>query len=135
VGYHDVLWGAGFTVLAVCVLVLLPQIASYRDRANRRLNEAERRASELLIDWLSPAQRAQYQHTGCFDVTGSQSGKRYRIRYARQLNVDELDERGHHVAVWCVVPRKFVPIADMMLAQKIALENDETATIAIAFRH
>jgi hypothetical protein len=135
VGYHDVLWGAGFTVLAVCVLVLLPQIASYRDLAIRRLNEAERRASELLMDWLSPGQRAQYQRTGCFEVTGSHTGKRYRIRYARQLNVDELDDGGHSVAVWCFVPRKFVPIADMMLAQKIALENDETATIAIAFRH
>jgi hypothetical protein len=109
--------------------------AGYRVVAAQRRSPAERRASDLLVEWLSPAQRAQYEIARCFEVKGSHSGKRYRIRSARQMNVDELDDRGRRIAVWCFLPEKYVPLADVMLAQKIALENDEPAAMAIAFRN
>jgi hypothetical protein len=139
-GYDDLLWSAVFTLLVIlCALlagaVIAEMAACYRVVAARPRTDAECRASELLMDWLSPAQRAQYERARCFEVRGSHSGKRYRIRSARQMNVDELDDRGHRIAVWCFLPENCVPVADVMLAQKIALENDEPAAMAIAFRN
>jgi hypothetical protein len=69
---------------------------------------------------------------GHFEVTGCHSGKRYRIRSDRQLNVDELDKRDRTVAVWCFGPDGHLPIGDIMLAQKIALETDEYASLEVA---
>jgi len=139
-GYDDLLWSAVFTLLVIlCALlagaVIAEMAACYRVVVARRRTGAERRASELLMDWLSPAQRAQYERARCFEVRGSHSGKRYRIRSARQMNVDELDDRGHRIAVWCFLPEHYVPVADVMLAQKIALENNEPAAMAIAFKN
>jgi hypothetical protein len=37
-------------------------------------------------------------------------------------------------AAWCFGPEGELPIGDVMLAQKIALENDEQATLALANR-
>jgi hypothetical protein len=138
--YDDLLWSSVFTLLVIlCALlagaVLAEMAACYRVFAARRRSNAERRASKLLMDWLSPAQRAQYERARCFEVKGSHSGKRYRIRSVRQMNVEELDDRGRPIAVWCFLPEKYVPAADVMLAQKIALENDEPAAMAIACRH
>jgi hypothetical protein len=93
--------------------------------------EAQRRAYRRH---LSPAQLAQYESDGCFQVTGSHSGKSYRIRRHRQMNVDELDGRGERVAVWCFGPKGYLPVGDVMLTQKIALETDEQAALVIANR-
>jgi hypothetical protein len=136
----DLVLSAVFTLLVIlCALlsglVLAEMAARYREAAARRRSEAQRRASALLTKWLSPAQRAQYECISCFEVKGSHSGKRYRIRSARQMNVDELDDCGHRIAVWCFLPEKYVPVADVMLAQKIALENDEPAAMAVAIRN
>lgn len=94
--------------------------------------EAEQKARKLLAEWLSPAQLAQYKRKGHFEVTGSHSGKRYRIRSDRALNVDELDERDRTVAIWCFGPEEHLPIGDIMLAQKIALETNEYAALEVA---
>ena len=48
------------------------------------------------------------------------------------MNVDQLDEGGHLLATLCFLPEKYVPVGDVMLAQKIALENDEPATLSVA---
>ncbi len=103
-------------------------------RMNRQRAVVEQKAVTLLKGWLSPAQLAQYEVSGHFEVTGSHSGTRYRIRHGRQMNVDELDERGVRVAVLCVLPERPLPAGDVMLAQKIALETDEPATLQVAVR-
>ena len=87
-----------------------------------------------LKEWLTREQCIQYQRLGYFEVRGSHSGKRYRIRPARQMNVDQLDERGRRVDVLCFLPEKYVPVSDVMLAQKIMLENDEPAALGVAVR-
>jgi hypothetical protein len=99
------------------------------------VSKAEQRASSLLKEWLTPEQCFQYKSLGYFEVRGSHSGKRYRIRSARQMNVEQLDERGHHPATLCFLPEKYVPVSDVMLAQKIVLENDEPAALRVAIRH
>jgi hypothetical protein len=138
--YGDMFWSAGSTLLSILCALILGLIwaelaARYSVRATRRRSEAEQRASALLMRWLSPTQRAQYESTGHFYVTGSHSGRRYRIRSKRQMNVDELDEDGRRVAVLCFGPETYVPFGDVMLAQKIALENDELAALAVANRN
>jgi len=93
---------------------------------------AEERGLVLLKQWLSPAQLAQYENHGYFELTGGDSGKRYRIRPTHQMNVDELNERGVQTVSYCFGPEGGLPIGDVMLAQKIALENDEQAALALA---
>ena len=50
------------------------------------------------------------------------------------MNVDELDERGARTAAWCFGPEGELPIGDLMLAQKIALEYNERGALALANR-
>ena len=95
--------------------------------------KTEQKALALLKEWLSPAQLAQYERDGHFEVVGSHSGKRYRIRPARHMNIDEINEQGERVAaVWCFGPHGYLPVGDSMLAQKIALETDEKAALQVA---
>ena len=47
------------------------------------------------------------------------------------MNIDELDGEGSRVAVWCFGPTGNLPVGDNMLAQKIALETDEQAALAV----
>ena len=65
-------------------------------------------------------------------MIGSRTGKRYRIRHNRVVNIEELDERGVQVATWCFGPEGNLPRGDVMLAQKIALETNERGALAVA---
>ncbi|MCP3397797.1 MULTISPECIES: hypothetical protein [unclassified Bradyrhizobium] len=97
-------------------------------------NGPEARARRLLREWLSPEQRAQFDAEGFFDVTGSHTGRRYRIHPGTMSNVWELDEKMEPKTGWCFVPERPLGTCDVMLAQKIALETDEAAVIALANR-
>jgi hypothetical protein len=94
--------------------------------------EPERRSLKLMREWLSASQREQFDKRGYFDVVGSHTGRRYRIRTGTATNIYELDPIGHAVARWCFVPGEPLPAGDVMLAQKIALENDEQAALTVA---
>ena len=98
----------------------------------QRPSTREARGLELLREWLTPEQRGQYDTYGYFDVTGCHSGKRYRIRHGTAANVYELDYAGHATNGWCFVPEDNLVAGDVMLAQKIALETDERAALAVA---
>jgi hypothetical protein len=65
-------------------------------------------------------------------VTGGQTGKRYRIRKSYQMNVEELGNNGRRMRVLCFIPKGGLVLADVMLAQKLALELFESETLAIA---
>ena len=98
------------------------------------------RAAALLREWLSEAQRAQLNEFGYFDVIGSESGKTYRLHRYASFNVEEL-ATGDRL---CFSPRPFyehpesmiayLPHEDLRLGQKIALETDEPAALAVANR-
>ena len=137
---YDLLWGSGLALLLIlCAvmwgIVLLDTAGRRCGRAYSRVSKAEQRASTLLKEWLTPEQCTKYERRGYFEVRGSHTGKRYRIRSARQMNVDQLDDGGRRVAVICFLPAKYVPVSDVMLAQKIVLENDELAAHSVAIRH
>ena len=94
--------------------------------------ESERRSLKLMRRWLSAAQKEQFDTRGYFDVIGSHSGRRYRIRTGFSTNVQELDGFERVVVRWCFVPCENLPLGDVMLAQKIALENDERSALSVA---
>jgi len=96
--------------------------------------EREARGLELLKEWLSPEQFAQYDAKSYFDVTGCQSGKRYRISHGTSMNIHELDGAGRPCVGWCFAPKGYLVAGDVMLAQKIALETDERGALAVANR-
>ena len=90
------------------------------------------RALRLLRSWLSPEQREQLDTDGYFEVIGSHTGRRYRIYYKASMNVYELDVGGEPILGWCFGPNSMLPVGDIMLAQKIALEVQEFNTLTLA---
>lgn len=94
----------------------------------------EVRGRNLLREWLTAEQRRQFDNFGYFDVIGCISGKHYRIHFGISANVQELGHDGRPRMGWCFVPSGDLVPADVMLAQKIALETSETAALAVAKR-
>lgn len=110
---------------AIGVAAMSPYVADH---------EAVARGEKLLREWLSPAQREEYERSGCFDVKGSHSGRRYRITPKSSFNVEELDKESRCADRLCFLPKGHLVMGDMMLAQKIALETDEKAALKVANR-
>jgi hypothetical protein len=94
----------------------------------------EGRSLRLLRDWLSPAQRAQFAKKGYFEVVGGETGRQYRIYAGAMSNVCEIDEKGRPKLGLCFRTMGELPIGDVMLAQKIALESGESSALAVARR-
>ena len=94
----------------------------------------EGRSLRLLRHWLSPVQAAQFAEKGYFEVVGGETGKRYRIYAGAATNVCEVDEKGRKKVGLCFLPIGELPIGDVMLSQKIALENSESGALAVARR-
>jgi hypothetical protein len=109
-------------------------VLTLRERYRAIMDARKTRGITLLREWLSPMQRAQFDALKSFDVVGCDSGRRYRIHYGRVTNVHEIDDAGQPVTGWCFVPSKHLVAGDVMLAQKIALETNERATLAVANR-
>jgi hypothetical protein len=98
----------------------LPSIsASDRSFGSRREGLS---APSLLA---SPEQAKQWDALSEFEVEGSQTDTRYRIRRGKVMNVHELDRSGNIVAHWCFAPKGDPVMGDILLAQKIALETME----------
>ena len=110
------------------------KVQTLRARYKAIKDVREVRGITLLREWLSPMQRAQFDASKSFDVVGCDSGRRYRILYGKVTNVHEIDDAGQPVMGWCFVPSEDLVAADVMLAQKIALETNERATLAVANR-
>jgi len=95
---------------------------------------AQERGIQLLKEHLAPVQRQQYEKHGYFDVVGGKTGKRYRIRHGRQMNIEQLDRNGRRVCGWCFYPQGNLVAGDVMLAQKLAIELFEADALRIANR-
>ncbi len=92
----------------------------------------EGRSLQLLREWLSPVQRAQLAKLGYFEVVGGETGKQYRIYPGIMSNVCELDDTGRPRFGLCFRTLGELPIGDIMLAQKIALESCESSVLTVA---
>jgi hypothetical protein len=102
------------------------------ERFSARQDDCEARGLKLLREWLSPDQLAQINAEKYFDVIGCDTGKRYRIHYGSSMNVEELDDLGRPLICYCFVTDIPLVPGDVVLAQKIALETDERAALAMA---
>ena len=87
---------------------------------------------QLLVCNLSPAQRQQFERHRFFEVIGGDTGTRYRISVGRTLNVAQLNASGGCVRFLCFQPHGQLPVGDVMLAQKIALELFESEALRVA---
>jgi hypothetical protein len=86
--------------LLACATLMFVIVTAERTRA--LTSEAEQKAHALLRAWLSPEQAQQYNSQKHFDVIGSDTSTRYRIRHGRMVNIDQLDSAGTRSAcgVW-----------------------------------
>jgi hypothetical protein len=102
--------------------------------------QAALKARELLLEQLTPEQRASFEQHDWFLVRG-QSGRHYRIRddghVVANIEVVERDLLGHDRVLHrlCGHIGEHVPQADHLLAQKLMLEADEDAFLRLANRH
>jgi hypothetical protein len=93
---------------------------------------AERKALALLRQWLTPEQLQPWDAGEEFDVIGADSGTRYRITRGTTMNIYQLGDAHAPVKRWCFAPVGKLAVGDVLLAQKIALENDECAALTLA---
>ncbi len=92
---------------------------------------ARERSFELLRSWLDPQQLASFQEHQFFEVTGGETGVRYRLRPQSAFGIEALTGR-RKGTLYCVVPTGAPALGDILLAQKIGLETAERATLARA---
>jgi hypothetical protein len=111
-----------------------PRRIGFRDEPPNYGFEPYERSICLLKANLSPAQRSQFDQHFFFDIKGGDTGKSYRIRHGRVGNVEEHNSQGTCVRKWCFSPAGQLPIGDVMLAQKLALETFEYDALRVANR-
>jgi hypothetical protein len=118
VTFADVLARGGECTCAACV----------------HARSGQARAMKLLTSCLDKTQRQSFEASGQFDVRGSGGGL-YRITPQTTYNVFRIGRQGFLDERLCAgTYDDAVPLFDMMLAQKLALETDEAAFRAVAHR-
>jgi len=90
------------------------------------------RSLALLVEHLDTQQRSEFERCGVIHVFGSDTGRRYAIRVGSSSNVFQYGEDGQYVRSFCFLPRGNLPIGDVLLAQKLALELFESEALGIA---
>ena len=97
------------------------------DAATARSRTSETRARRLLTRLLSENQLRELERHGCFTVQVPGRGK-FCILPRSTFNVIHL-QTGN---LYCCTTEAFVPLSDLMLAQKLLLENDPDRFFAAA---
>lgn len=99
----------------------------------RKNQKAERRSKVLLHEFLTKQQRLELKKTEAFTMQAA-DGQTYRITKGSCNNVKLLVD-GEVTASYCVVFKNHerLPVFDLMLAQKLWLENDPEGFKAIAY--
>lgn len=97
------------------------------DAATARSRVSEARARRLLTRLLSARQLHELDRHGCFTVRVPERGT-FCILPRSTFNVIHL-QTGN---LYCCTTEAFVPLSDLMLAQKLLLENDPDRFFAAA---
>jgi len=122
IGNTQVLTTLGWLVIAVAIspvvwLVLQPYLRGW--------SRAERRATTLLRDVLTPEQCRQLLWHGYLEVPSpSSAGRVYRVPRARGGFVQVI-ENGRAVMRLCVQPVERLPDADVIVLHKLMIEANE----------
>jgi hypothetical protein len=110
----------------------LEEIRQREAEAERKAKAAHDRARELLRRHLTRRQRDQYDEHGFFHMR-TPRGHLYKIGSARDHNVVRLNRRGKAMKVYCAsIYGVKVPLPDVLLAQMLMLQADESAFLRIA---
>lgn len=94
-----------------------------QEKEKKDREEADKRAEELLKKHLDQKQREQYEKDKKFRVR-SKDGAEFELASLWSGNAVELTPDGKRLARFCIHPREYVPIPDLLLAQKLMLETD-----------
>lgn len=95
-------------------------------------NPADVKAEELLVKNLSAEQKKDWAKNKFFMVTGNTTGIAYKLTTSRTYGIETF-LYGRKIGKLCVVAKdKEIPICDQLLAQKLLIETDEKAFIALA---
>jgi hypothetical protein len=103
------------------------------EQRQQQQSSARRKAKILLLENLDQEQQKEFKKEGFFFVK-SPSGRLYRIREGRSINID-LMKGNSRIEVekrLCAHPEIACPNEDTMLAQKIYLEKMEQEFLRIA---
>ena len=106
--------------------------AQQRQREQERL-QAHQKSTIILSESLNHQQRRDFDKLGYFFVQ-SPSGRLYRIREGRAINIDLMKGQSRNVVEkrLCAHPHIDCPNRDTMLVQKVMLENMEHEFLRIA---
>lgn len=115
-------------ILIVAALIDVVELIRNKGEANR----PSRRARALLREHLSPVQRATYQAAGWFDVYPEGSPNRYRITNRDTYNIWVFANHGYPEARLCFYPEGRLPVGDVLVSQKLALETREDEVLNLA---
>lgn len=113
--------------------------------------QAQRRARELLLEYLAPAQRETFLAAGFFDVdkTGARRTPAMLLRCYPRFRVYRLSDGWRPVAlftsprrlarcvpnyVYCINSPEHVPREDALLSLKLLLDHDEPRFVRIGHR-
>jgi len=101
-------------------------------RPKEDIELARRKGEQLLMEHLTPEQKAMYRRLKKFRVISSE-GKVYELDATKQWhNVFELDDKGKRVNEFCIYQTGQGPLPDNHLGQKLLLEADEAEFKRIA---
>jgi hypothetical protein len=102
--------------------------------AEQKRKEAEKRAKKLLMESLTAKQLERFLKDECIPID-SIAGRKYLIRKGKVRNIDVVDGQGKVACKLCAHPTSVLcPDYDVMLAQKLMLENCEEDFLKIANR-
>ena len=110
------------------------EIQAEYDRRNAERREASAKAEALLLSILPEDQHDSYRRHTRFEVVGSHGG-RYRISDGCVGNVAWFNDAGEIGGTLCAHPtmhEHWLPQADVMLAQMLALTTDEREFVQLA---
>lgn len=118
----------GLTVVVWLVIVMAasPMIWLLIQPHVRVWLPAERRATSLLREMLSPEEFRQLTWLGYIDVPSpSDSNRTYRV--PRTRGYVQVIDGGHAVMRLCLQPTERIPDADVVLLHKLMIEANEAA--------
>lgn len=86
--------------------------------------EADKKANEWLLSFLSDAQKKEWEKRRWFTVHSKDSKRRYQV--TEHNRVYELDKEGLRIRSFCVhMKDQSLPLGDELCVKKLLLEHDE----------
>ncbi|BCL82812.1 hypothetical protein ccbrp13_52770 [Ktedonobacteria bacterium brp13] len=108
----------------IIALALTPVIWLFLMPYMKGWSRAERRATDLLHEMLTPEQLRQLLWHGYLEIPSSTEPQRtYRV--PRSKGYVQVLENGHAIMRLCLQPVEFLPDADVVVLHKLMIEANE----------